>query len=384
LLSDVIVELQHLSRQLDALVGQFFPEHHAAYVAQYVLQTACAFCSFLLAVAKLLIANFGPALWSGRQGDNAMYEYLLQAIMLDELYAAVLYNLYQATFTTEEGAYANGVSRLNLASDVELFELFGAPRHLWLLSSTREHHLRTSEPDSPMKSPPVGSPIRSFDTSNMEIGFEALSPTSDGRMRPSVVAMSPHVAPSARTSVVPAVLASWHGKSAPQSMGLSPMAQALESRSGDLAGLRAALASAPLDSGRTVSPLAPKALLLDEIASTDNHADQSRPYAAAINCLKTLPAQRTPLAKLEVLSGVFLRMNQAVHTHLNGAVSLGGMDDVLPIFLFILVRAAVPHLRSELQYLFDFIDFDRVSGEKEIMLTTLRAGFFQLLNEAKA
>lgn len=34
LLSDVIVELQHLSRQLDALVGQFFPEHHAAYVAQ--------------------------------------------------------------------------------------------------------------------------------------------------------------------------------------------------------------------------------------------------------------------------------------------------------------------------------------------------------------
>ena len=60
------------------------------------------------------------------------------------------------------------------------------------------------------------------------------------------------------------------------------------------------------------------------------------------------------------------------------------MDDLLPVFLFVLVRAGVPHLRSELQYLFDFTDFDTITGEREIMLTTLRAGFFQLLQETKA
>lgn len=294
--------------------------------------------------------------------------------MLDELYPEVLSHLYQANFAGEEGAYANGVSRLNLESDVDLFNRFGAPRHLWLLSPEREEELRTAT-DVTVVDDRILSPIRSFDASTMEIGFQALSPTSDNRMRPSVTTVT-RTPSQPKPGVVPSVLASWGGKTEPHATGLSPMSVALESRAGDLAGLRAALASAPLDRLRTETALlTPKSPPQSQVPSS--------PYAAAINCLKTLPSQSRPAAKLEVLATVFLRMTEAVRTHLNGAIELGGMDEVLPIFLFILVRAAVPHLRSELQYLFDFTDFDSISGEKEIMLTTLRAGFFQLLKETK-
>ena len=79
------------------------------------------------------------------------------------------------------------------------------------------------------------------------------------------------------------------------------------------------------------------------------------------------------------------------------------MDDILPIFLFILVRARIPSLRSEVQILFDFFgefifwcdefsfkllmnessaDFDHASGQQQFMLITLEAGFFQLLQES--
>ena len=73
-----------------------------------------------------------------------MYEYLLQSIMLDELYPAVLCTMYQTKFSAAEGAYANGVSLLNAASDIDLFERLGVPRKFWLLSFEQEQVLRST------------------------------------------------------------------------------------------------------------------------------------------------------------------------------------------------------------------------------------------------
>ena len=47
-----------------------------------------------------------------------------------------------------------------------------------------------------------------------------------------------------------------------------------------------------------------------------------------------------------------------------------------------LVRARIPSLRSELQFIFDFIDFDAASGQQQFELITLRASFYQLLQES--
>jgi len=354
LLSDLIVEIQHLTGRLDALIRQFYAEHHAAHAAEF--------------------------------GDNALYEFLLQTIMLDELYPEVLANLYQSTFTSEEGTYAHGLSRLNMESDVELLERFGAPRHFWLMSPARETQLRHSL-TTPLRNTPTESPLRALG-GTMESTFAALSPTPGatpstsprsmvGLARNGVAAAA---APAPES--VPELLDAWSGKSVGLTSGLSPMTVALESRPGDLASLRAALTTAPLHKAMKSDPslLTPRSSQDGNLANVEAEA---RPYATAIACMKTLPAQRRPAEKLEVLSAVFTHMNEEVDAHSSGAFKLGGMDDVLPIFLFVLVRAAVPHLRSELQYLFDFTDFERIAGEKEIMLTTLRAGFFQLLKETK-
>eukprot|EP00041_Stephanoeca_diplocostata_P026969 m.735270 g.735270 ORF g.735270 m.735270 type:complete len:1834 (-) comp23088_c0_seq1:324-5825(-) len=112
------------------------------------------------------------------------------------------------------------------------------------------------------------------------------------------------------------------------------------------------------------------------------HAEENAPrYQPAIAALRTLPLVSTPTGKVLILTDVFRKMTAAVTEFSNGEDCLSGMDDVLPVFLYVLARASVPHLRSELQYLYDFVDFDNVSGETEILLTTLRAGFFQLLRE---
>eukprot|EP00038_Savillea_parva_P016732 m.17854 g.17854 ORF g.17854 m.17854 type:complete len:744 (-) comp3540_c0_seq1:21-2252(-) len=362
LLSDLIVEIRDLSNRLDSLVKQFYPDHYATYASEH--------------------------------GHNGMREFLQQAIMLDELYPHVLFNLYKANFVAEEGAYANGVSRLNTISDVELFELFGLPRHLWLITPDRESQLRGAS-EEPLVTPTSISPIRTFDGSNIEYGFHALSPRVSNHLRASTSVSPQPSSPEAGSGtatpttasrprgVVPSVLAAWTGANGTSVGELSPMTAALESRASDLASLRAALASVSLDN---TSETLNSALSIPPSASRGdgNGAMEDWPYAAAIQSMKALPMYSKPAEKLHVLVTVFRRMNEAVKSHVKGGTTrLGGMDDVLPAFLFILVRAAVPHLRSELQYLFDFTDFDCISGEKEIMLTTLRAGFFQLLKETK-
>ena len=58
------------------------------------------------------------------------------------------------------------------------------------------------------------------------------------------------------------------------------------------------------------------------------------------------------------------------------------MDDVLPVFLFVIVRAHVHHLGAEVRFLEDFLDHALLSGESQVLLTTIKAAYFQLQREA--
>ena len=55
------------------------------------------------------------------------------------------------------------------------------------------------------------------------------------------------------------------------------------------------------------------------------------------------------------------------------------MDDVIPLFLYVTVRARIENLGAEIDFLEDFIDMSIVSGESRVLLTTLKACYTQLL-----
>jgi amyotrophic lateral sclerosis 2 protein len=58
------------------------------------------------------------------------------------------------------------------------------------------------------------------------------------------------------------------------------------------------------------------------------------------------------------------------------------MDDVLPLFLYVIVRARIRHLGAEVRFLDDFLQTDTMSGESRVLLTTMRAAYYQLQFEA--
>ena len=97
--------------------------------------------------------------------------------------------------------------------------------------------------------------------------------------------------------------------------------------------------------------------------------------------LRKLPTVLHPAGKLNILHAVFARANQAILEYSGGSTKLASMDTVFPVFLSILIRANVPHLGAEIQFLEDFIDFDLISGESKIILTTLKAAYFHLVRD---
>ena len=101
-------------------------------------------------------------------------------------------------------------------------------------------------------------------------------------------------------------------------------------------------------------------------------------YADAVATLRCITDVFSPQEKLNVLHRAFAKMSAAISRHSGGKTSLVGMDDVLPVFLFVLVEARIPHLGAEVRFLDDFVAVTTASGESQILLTTLRASYFQL------
>ena len=58
------------------------------------------------------------------------------------------------------------------------------------------------------------------------------------------------------------------------------------------------------------------------------------------------------------------------------------MDDVLPLFLYAVVRARIRHFGAEVKFMEDFLQLDRLSGESRVLLTTMRAAYVQLQLES--
>lgn len=89
-----------------------------------------------------------------------------------------------------------------------------------------------------------------------------------------------------------------------------------------------------------------------------------------------------PVEKLTVIRGTIEKMTP-VARNLLGDGYVWNMDDLFPLFLYVVVRARIPHLGAELEFMEHFMDRNLDNGELGIMFTTLKVGlnrFFDFSN----
>jgi amyotrophic lateral sclerosis 2 protein len=92
----------------------------------------------------------------------------------------------------------------------------------------------------------------------------------------------------------------------------------------------------------------------------------------AVDCLQQLSTTFSPGEKLNVIQSTFQEINKAVQTH-HGAGFIWNMDDLFPVFQFVVVRSRIRHLGSEIHLIDDLIERSLHKGEIDIMFTTLKA-----------
>jgi hypothetical protein len=94
-------------------------------------------------------------------------------------------------------------------------------------------------------------------------------------------------------------------------------------------------------------------------------------FEDAIETLQQLKSTFSPTEKLLVIRQTVEKMTP-VAQELLGENYVWNMDDLFPIFLFVVVRARIPDLGSELDFVDNFMDPSLESGELGIMYTTLK------------
>ncbi|CAK1549644.1 unnamed protein product [Leptosia nina] len=103
-------------------------------------------------------------------------------------------------------------------------------------------------------------------------------------------------------------------------------------------------------------------------------------FQDAVETLQQLKTTFSPIEKLLVIRSTFQKMTVAVQQEL-GAQYLWSMDELFPVFHFVVVRARILQLGSEIHFVEDFLDPAMQHGELGLMFTTLKACYFQILQE---
>lgn len=108
---------------------------------------------------------------------------------------------------------------------------------------------------------------------------------------------------------------------------------------------------------------------IEEVAPEGSH------FPTAVDCLQQLSTTFSPGKKLQVIHQTFQEVSRSVQAHL-GADYVMNMDDLFPVFLFVVVRSRIRHLGTEIHLIEDFIDKNVQNGELDVMFTTLEVYIF--------
>ncbi|XP_051986364.1 alsin [Xyrauchen texanus] len=103
-------------------------------------------------------------------------------------------------------------------------------------------------------------------------------------------------------------------------------------------------------------------------------------FASAVETLQQISTTFTPSDKLQVIQLTFEEITQEVLALLNQDF-LWSMDDLFPVFLFVVLRARIRNLGSEVSLIEDLMDPCVQHGEHGIMFTTLKACYYQIQHE---
>ncbi|XP_046961989.1 alsin [Vanessa cardui] len=122
--------------------------------------------------------------------------------------------------------------------------------------------------------------------------------------------------------------------------------------------------------------------------STNQNHQSSPPFSPmkeqlfneAVETLQQLKTTFSPIEKLLVIRSTFQKMTTAVQQEL-GQHYLWSMDELFPVFHFVVVRARILQLGSEIHFVEDFLEPGMQNGELGLMFTTLKACYFQILQE---
>lgn len=98
-------------------------------------------------------------------------------------------------------------------------------------------------------------------------------------------------------------------------------------------------------------------------------------FLEAIETLQLLKTTFSPLEKLLIIRQTFEKMTEVVQVQL-GHDYKWSMDDLFPAFLYVVVRARILQLGSELHFIEDFMQPSLENGELGIMFTTLKVRVF--------
>uniref|UniRef100_A0A8C4Z9M6 Alsin Rho guanine nucleotide exchange factor ALS2 n=1 Tax=Gadus morhua TaxID=8049 RepID=A0A8C4Z9M6_GADMO len=103
-------------------------------------------------------------------------------------------------------------------------------------------------------------------------------------------------------------------------------------------------------------------------------------FASAVETLQQISTTFTPSDKLKVIQLTFEEITQEVQSLLR-ADFLWSMDDLFPVFLYVVLRARIRNLGSEVRLIEDLMDPCLQHGEHGIMFTTLKACYYQIQHE---
>lgn len=121
-----------------------------------------------------------------------------------------------------------------------------------------------------------------------------------------------------------------------------------------------------------------KPIAVDQPISPSFIKDQY--FTEAVETLQQLKTTFCPIEKLLVIRQTIEKMTSIVQEQL-GYEYRWNMDDLLPVFLYVVVRARILQLGSEIDFVNDFMEPGLENGELGIMFTTLKACYYQILQE---
>ncbi|XP_041662617.1 stress-associated endoplasmic reticulum protein 2 isoform X3 [Cheilinus undulatus] len=104
-------------------------------------------------------------------------------------------------------------------------------------------------------------------------------------------------------------------------------------------------------------------------------------FVSAVETLQQISTTFTPSDKLLVIQKTFEELTQEVKPMLEGDF-LWCMDDLLPLFLYVVLRARIRNLGAEVSLIEDLMDSNVQHGELGLMFTTLKACYIQIRQES--